>query len=58
MLTRTGSWRRRGNNGRFVASRASRKKAQTLVSGRFRATDEVDYFRMADSEVESIGCLD
>ena len=24
------------------------EKAQTLVSRRFRATDEVDYFRMAD----------
>jgi hypothetical protein len=42
-----GSWRRRGNNGRFVASRL-REKAKTLVSGWFRVTDEVDYFRMAD----------
>ena len=36
----------KGNNGRFVASRP-REKAKTLVSGRFRVTDEVDYFRMA-----------
>ena len=31
----------------FVASRP-REKAKTLVSGRFRVTDEVDSFRMAD----------
>jgi hypothetical protein len=41
------SWRRRGNNDRFAASRP-REKAKTLVSGRFRVTDEVDYFRIAD----------
>jgi len=33
--TGIGSWRRRGNNGRFVASRP-REKAKTLVSARFR----------------------
>jgi hypothetical protein len=28
--------------------RRPREKAKTLVSGRFRAADEVDYLRMAD----------
>jgi hypothetical protein len=41
-----GSWRRRGNNGRFAAS-WPREKAKTLVSGRFRVKDDVDYIRMA-----------
>jgi hypothetical protein len=48
--TGIGSWRRRGNYGRFVGSRR-REKSKTLVSGRFRVTDEADYFRMADPEV-------
>ena len=39
-------WRRRGNNGRFVATRPG-EKAKTPVSGRFRLTDDVD-FRTAD----------
>src|SRR5216683_2145871 len=39
--TGIGSWRRGGNNGRFVASRP-REKAKSLVSGRFRVTDDVD----------------
>ncbi len=34
-----GSWRRRGNKGRFAASRP-REKARTLVSGRFRVTED------------------
>ena len=42
-----GSWRRRGNNGRFVATRP-RGKAKTLVSGPFGMTDEVDYVRMGN----------
>ena len=44
---RIGSWRRRGNNGRFVAMRP-REKAKTLVSGPFGVTDEVDYVRMGN----------
>jgi hypothetical protein len=32
---------------RFAAIRP-REKAKSLVFGRFRVTDEVDYFRMAD----------
>jgi hypothetical protein len=41
----------RGHHGRFVASRP-REKAKTLVSGRFRVADEVDFIRMAaDPEV-------
>jgi hypothetical protein len=35
-------------NGRFVASRP-RAKAKTLISRRFRVTDEVDYFQIADT---------
>ncbi|PYU26703.1 MAG: hypothetical protein DMG32_09335 [Acidobacteria bacterium] len=47
---------RRGNNGRFVASRP-REKAKTLASGRFRVADEVDYFRMADFSGLSLSSL-
>ena len=38
---------RRGNYGRSSPV-GQREKAKTLVSGRFRVTDEVDYVRMAD----------
>ena len=33
-----------------MASPRPREKAKTPVSGRFRVTDEVDYFRMADGQ--------
>jgi hypothetical protein len=49
-----GSYRRRGSNSRFVASR-QRENAKVLVSGRFRVADEVDNFRIAgDPEVLSV----
>jgi hypothetical protein len=33
---------------RQIRRQSAAEKAKTLVSGWFRVTDEVDYFRMAD----------
>jgi len=49
------SWRRLGNNGRFVTSRPD-EKAETRVSGQFSVTDELDYFRMADHTPQEEVC--
>ena len=48
-LSESESWRRRGNNGRFVASRPHEERKASLRAA--RVTDEVDYFRMADTGV-------
>jgi len=41
-------WAQKLGNGPSVPGLPRREKTKTLVSGRFRVTDEVDYFRMAD----------
>jgi hypothetical protein len=49
MPTGIGSWRRRGNNGRFVASRLLREERRGLVSGQPKHRMKLRYFRRSDS---------